>query len=44
MLFEGWMLGFKPLPVEAVKVVDPQVRIGFFFLKITHMEFMKLNG
>ncbi|KAG4947905.1 hypothetical protein AAZX31_15G012100 [Glycine max] len=25
VLFEGWMLGFKPLPVEAVKVVDPQL-------------------
>ncbi|KAL2590997.1 hypothetical protein AAZV13_13G319200 [Glycine max] len=22
---EGWMLGFKPLPVDAVKVVDPQL-------------------
>jgi len=22
------MLGFRPLPVEAVKAVDPQVRIG----------------
>ncbi|XP_061338525.1 D-glycerate 3-kinase, chloroplastic [Gastrolobium bilobum] len=27
VLFEGWMLGFKPLPVEAVKVVDPQLEI-----------------
>lgn len=26
VLFEGWMLGFKPLPVEVVKAVDPQVR------------------
>lgn len=25
VLFEGWMLGFKPLPVEAVKGVDPQL-------------------
>ncbi|KAG4972596.1 hypothetical protein AAZX31_13G341900 [Glycine max] len=25
VLFEGWMLGFKPLPVDAVKVVDPQL-------------------
>ncbi|KAK7325196.1 hypothetical protein VNO77_29354 [Canavalia gladiata] len=25
VLFEGWMLGFKPLPVEAVKAVDPQL-------------------
>ncbi|XP_027339910.1 D-glycerate 3-kinase, chloroplastic isoform X2 [Abrus precatorius] len=25
VLFEGWMLGFKPVPVEAVKVVDPQL-------------------
>lgn len=27
VLFEGWMLGFKPLPVEAVKAVDPQLEI-----------------
>ncbi|RDX62151.1 D-glycerate 3-kinase, chloroplastic, partial [Mucuna pruriens] len=27
VLFEGWMLGFKPLPVEAVRVVDPQLEI-----------------
>ncbi|KAF4372433.1 hypothetical protein CsatB_012853 [Cannabis sativa] len=25
VLFEGWMLGFKPLPVETVKAVDPQL-------------------
>ncbi|KAL0732146.1 hypothetical protein Bca4012_028240 [Brassica carinata] len=25
ILFEGWMLGFKPLPAEAVKAVDPQL-------------------
>ncbi|XP_021906627.1 D-glycerate 3-kinase, chloroplastic [Carica papaya] len=25
ILFEGWMLGFKPLPVEVVKSVDPQL-------------------
>ncbi|XP_022153285.1 D-glycerate 3-kinase, chloroplastic isoform X2 [Momordica charantia] len=25
VLFEGWMLGFKPLPTEAVTVVDPQL-------------------
>ncbi|KAL2932515.1 D-glycerate 3-kinase chloroplastic [Bienertia sinuspersici] len=25
ILFEGWMLGFKPLPDEAVKAVDPQL-------------------
>lgn len=25
ILFEGWMLGFKPLPNEVVKAVDPQV-------------------
>lgn len=28
MLFEGWMLGFKPVPVDAVKSVDPQVSIS----------------
>lgn len=27
VLFEGWMLGFKPLPVEVVKAVDPQLEI-----------------
>lgn len=25
VLFEGWMLGFKPLPAEFVKSVDPQL-------------------
>ncbi|KAH9666294.1 D-glycerate 3-kinase [Citrus sinensis] len=25
VLYEGWMLGFKPLPVEVVKAVDPQL-------------------
>ncbi|KAJ0256706.1 D-glycerate 3-kinase [Hirschfeldia incana] len=25
ILFEGWMLGFKPLPAEVVKAVDPQL-------------------
>ncbi|KAK9281318.1 hypothetical protein L1049_004217 [Liquidambar formosana] len=25
VLFEGWMLGFKPLPMEVVKAVDPQL-------------------
>ncbi|KAK4361924.1 hypothetical protein RND71_017165 [Anisodus tanguticus] len=25
ILFEGWMLGFKPLPPEVVKAVDPQL-------------------
>lgn len=27
ILFEGWMLGFKPLPAEVVKAVDPQLEI-----------------
>lgn len=27
VLFEGWMLGFKPLPAEVVKAVDPQLEI-----------------
>ncbi|EPS74469.1 hypothetical protein M569_00280, partial [Genlisea aurea] len=27
VLFEGWMLGFKPLPAEVVKTVDPQLEI-----------------
>lgn len=27
VLFEGWMLGFKPLPAQVVKAVDPQVNI-----------------
>jgi len=25
ILFEGWMLGFKPLPADVVKAVDPQL-------------------
>ncbi|KAK6124894.1 hypothetical protein DH2020_041355 [Rehmannia glutinosa] len=28
VLFEGWMLGFKPVPVEVVKAVDPQAEIA----------------
>ncbi|XP_045804048.1 D-glycerate 3-kinase, chloroplastic [Trifolium pratense] len=27
VLFEGWMLGFKPVPDELVKAVDPQLEI-----------------
>ncbi|XP_071729422.1 D-glycerate 3-kinase, chloroplastic [Rutidosis leptorrhynchoides] len=27
VLFEGWMLGFKPVPTEVVKAVDPQLEI-----------------
>ncbi|CAM8880529.1 unnamed protein product [Rhodiola kirilowii] len=27
VLFEGWMLGFKPLPVETVRAVDPQLEV-----------------
>ncbi|XP_047316945.1 D-glycerate 3-kinase, chloroplastic [Impatiens glandulifera] len=27
ILFEGWMLGFKPIPAEVVKAVDPQLEI-----------------
>ncbi|KAF3334856.1 D-glycerate 3-kinase [Carex littledalei] len=27
VLFEGWMLGFKPLPNEVVKAVDPQLEL-----------------
>lgn len=27
VLFEGWMLGFKPLPNEVVKEVDPQLEV-----------------
>ncbi|GFQ06608.1 d-glycerate 3-kinase chloroplastic [Phtheirospermum japonicum] len=27
VLFEGWMLGFKPVSVEVVKAVDPQLEI-----------------
>lgn len=27
VLFEGWMLGFKPLPAEVVKAVDPQLEL-----------------
>ncbi|XP_043700931.1 D-glycerate 3-kinase, chloroplastic [Telopea speciosissima] len=27
VLYEGWMLGFKPLPVAGVKAVDPQLEV-----------------
>lgn len=27
ILFEGWMLGFKPLPSDVVKAIDPQLDI-----------------
>ncbi|KAF9616824.1 hypothetical protein IFM89_032674 [Coptis chinensis] len=27
VLFEGWMLGFKPVPNEVVKAVDPQLEV-----------------
>ncbi|XWS20353.1 hypothetical protein CRYUN_Cryun31cG0094200 [Craigia yunnanensis] len=27
VLYEGWMLGFKPLPTEAIKAVDPLLEI-----------------
>ncbi|XP_047968061.1 D-glycerate 3-kinase, chloroplastic [Salvia hispanica] len=27
ILFEGWMLGFKPVPAEVVKAVDPQLEV-----------------
>ncbi|KAK9100869.1 hypothetical protein Scep_024299 [Stephania cephalantha] len=27
VLFEGWMLGFKPVPMEVVKAIDPQLEI-----------------
>ena len=27
VLLEGWMLGFKPLSSEVVKVVDPQLEV-----------------
>lgn len=37
VLFEGWMLGFKPLPVEVVKAVDPQVRAEGIFSDIIHI-------
>jgi len=33
VLFEGWMLGFKPLPVEVVQAVDPQVRPAEVYYK-----------
>nr|GEU56574.1 D-glycerate 3-kinase, chloroplastic-like [Tanacetum cinerariifolium] len=26
VLFEGWMLGFKPAPADAIKAIDPYVR------------------
>ncbi|KAK9130862.1 hypothetical protein Sjap_011349 [Stephania japonica] len=27
VLFEGWMLGFKPVPMEVVEAIDPQLEI-----------------
>ncbi|MFS7896712.1 putative glycerate 3-kinase [Helianthus anomalus] len=27
VLFEGWMLGFKPVPADVVKAIDPQLEI-----------------
>ncbi|KAL5698508.1 glycerate 3-kinase [Ranunculus cassubicifolius] len=27
VLFEGWMLGFRPMPTEVVKGVDPQLEV-----------------
>lgn len=27
ILFEGWMLGFKPLPIDVVNAVDPQLQV-----------------
>ncbi|OVA06400.1 hypothetical protein BVC80_8083g1 [Macleaya cordata] len=27
VLFEGWMLGFKPVPTEVVRAVDPQLEV-----------------
>ncbi|GKB82639.1 hypothetical protein Tco_0949534, partial [Tanacetum coccineum] len=28
VLFEGWMLGFKPAPADAVKAIDPQTEVA----------------
>ncbi|WVZ69261.1 hypothetical protein U9M48_018074 [Paspalum notatum var. saurae] len=36
ILFEGWMLGFKPLPNEDVKAVDPQASFMFDFLEVVN--------
>lgn len=38
VLLEGWMLGFKPLPNNVVKEVDPQVShlISFFNCRCLH--------
>eukprot|EP00262_Sarcandra_glabra_P011914 TRINITY_DN294_c0_g1_i3.p1 TRINITY_DN294_c0_g1~~TRINITY_DN294_c0_g1_i3.p1 ORF type:complete len:424 (+),score=53.33 TRINITY_DN294_c0_g1_i3:128-1399(+) len=33
VLFEGWMLGFTPLPNEIVKAVDPQLEVVNEFLE-----------
>lgn len=41
VLFEGWMLGFKPLPVEVVKEVDPQVTTQRNFFR--HLSFKLLT-
>ncbi|XP_072069244.1 D-glycerate 3-kinase, chloroplastic-like [Arachis hypogaea] len=37
VLFEGWMLGFKPLPTKVVKAVDLQVRTRNSYL-VFHRE------
>lgn len=34
LLFEGWMLGFKPQPVEVVKAVDPQLETVNKYLEL----------
>ncbi|KAJ6700852.1 hypothetical protein OIU74_012243 [Salix koriyanagi] len=34
VLFEGWMLGFKPLPMEVVQAVDPHVNFIYKYLRI----------
>ncbi|KAF5739127.1 D-glycerate 3-kinase chloroplastic-like [Tripterygium wilfordii] len=44
VLFEGWMLGFKPLPTEVVKAVDPQLEMVNKYLEAYHDAWDKFIG
>ncbi|XP_057740488.1 D-glycerate 3-kinase, chloroplastic-like [Arachis stenosperma] len=43
VLFESWMLGFKPLPKEVVKAVDLQVRTRSSYLVFHGEESSQVN-
>lgn len=44
VLFEGWMLGFKPLPNEVVKAVDPLLEVVNKNLEAYHDAWDKFVG